>query len=110
MFTRQPADAPTALRPVEPGTIARIRRATVAVMFVVVFCGGVVVDRLAWQGGSDAGASSSLTDLPEFQTLQQTWDAIQDNYVDTGALDTDALIYGASRGMVDALGDTGHTT
>jgi carboxyl-terminal processing protease len=98
------------MRPIEPGASARIRRAALGVMFVVAFSGGVVADRVVWQGGSDAGASSSLTDLPEFQTLQQTWNAIQDNYVDTKALDSKALIYGASRGMVDALGDTGHST
>jgi carboxyl-terminal processing protease len=94
----------------EPGTVAKIRRATLALVMVVVFCGGVAVDRYAWQGGHDAGASSSLQDLPQFQTLVETWDTIHQNYVDTSAIDDQALIYGASRGMVDALGDTGHST
>jgi carboxyl-terminal processing protease len=79
-------------------------------MLVVVFCSGMAVDRLIWPGGSNATASSSLKDLPEFQTLLQTWDTIHDNYVDTDAIDDEALIYGASKGMVDALGDTGHST
>src|SRR5262245_53172379 len=93
-----------------PGAVARIRRATLAMVLVVVFCAGVAADRLVWQGGDSAGASSWLLDLPAFQTLQQTWDTIHDNYVDTAAIDDKALIYGASRGMVDALGDTGHST
>ncbi|MEA2598847.1 MAG: carboxyl-terminal processing protease [Thermomicrobiales bacterium] len=100
---------PTTAGP-EPGTVARIRRATLAMVLVVVFCGGVVADRLVFQGGSGAGASSSLQDLPEFQTLLQTWDTIHQNYVDTDAIEDKALIYGASRGMVDALGDTGHSS
>lgn len=105
MFTR-----PQPSRSIEPGTAAKIRRATLAMVLVFVFCGGVAVDRFAWQGGHDAGAASSLQDLPQFQTLVQTWDAIHQHYVDTGAIDDQALIYGASRGMVDALGDTGHST
>jgi carboxyl-terminal processing protease len=100
----QPTTAP------EPGTAAKIRRATLAMVMLVVFCGGVAVDRFAWQGGGDAGAASSLQDLPQFQTLVETWDAIHQHYVDTSAINDQALIYGASRGMVDALGDTGHST
>src|SRR5215213_3615529 len=100
---------PDASQPM-PGAVARIRRATLAMVLVVVFCAGVAADRFVWQGGDNAGASSSLMDLPEFQTLLQTWDTIHDNYVDTAAIDDKALIYGASRGMVDALGDTGHST
>jgi carboxyl-terminal processing protease len=94
----------------EPGTVVKIRRAALAMVMVVVFFGGVAVDRFAWEGGHDAGASSSLQDLPQFQTLVETWDTIHDHYVDTSAIDDQALIYGASRGMVDALGDTGHST
>jgi carboxyl-terminal processing protease len=81
-----------------------------ALLLVFVFCGGVVADRVAWQGGRSVGANSAMTDLPEFQTLLDTWNTIHDNYVDTKAINDEELIYGAAKGMVDALGDTGHST
>lgn len=101
---------PPPLTTAAPGAVAKIRRAALAAVMIAVFCSGVAVDRFAWQGGHDAGASSSLQDLPQFKTLVETWDTIHQNYVDTSAIDDKALIYGASRGMVDALGDTGHST
>jgi carboxyl-terminal processing protease len=41
------------------------------------------------------------------------WQALQlirDKYVGRGELDDKTLVYGAIRGMIDALGDTGHST
>lgn len=87
----------------------RGRHALVAVALAGTFGAGVTVDRLAWDGGPGAGASSSLVDRPEFRALQETWDAIQAHYVDPSAIDDAALIYGAARGMVETLGDTGHS-
>jgi carboxyl-terminal processing protease len=96
--------------PASPRRLSLVRRGSMALLLAFVFCGGVAADRFAWQGGSGAGASSSLTDLPEFQTLLETWNTIHDNYVDTDAIDDEELVYGAAKGMVDALGDTGHST
>jgi carboxyl-terminal processing protease len=79
-------------------------------LLVVAFGLGVVVDRVVWTNGASVGAESSLSSQPEFATLQQTWDLIHQNYVDSKAIDDQQLIYGAARGMVDALGDTGHST
>lgn len=44
-----------------------------------------------------------------FGVFWEAWGIVQDNFVDRGALDTTALTYGAIRGMVNALGDEGHT-
>ena len=88
----------------------RLKRIVLAVVLVATFGAGAVSDRIVGDGGSDAGAASSLTDLPEFQTFQETWDLIHENYVDEEAIDDKALIYGATKGMVESLGDTGHTT
>lgn len=74
------------------------------------FGAGIGAERYGLSGSNDAGANSSLTDLPAFQTLQQTWDLIHSDYVDVDAIDDEALIYGAATGMVDALGDDGHST
>jgi carboxyl-terminal processing protease len=44
-----------------------------------------------------------------FRLLAQAWNIIQQNYVDRSAVVTNTLTYGAINGMVDALGDTGHS-
>ena len=80
-----------------------------ALTLVLVFGAGVGVERIAWRGGTDAGAASSFTEAPEFAILQQTWDTIHAEYVDEAALDDRELIYGAAEGLVEALGDTGHS-
>jgi carboxyl-terminal processing protease len=102
------AEKPQPLR--EQAKLGRFRNAAMALVLVLTFGAGVGVDRFVWNGGSDAGASSSLTDLPEFQTFQTTWDLIHDNFVDTNSIDDSKLIYAATSGMVDALGDTQHST
>ena len=45
----------------------------------------------------------------DFSLIQEAWDVVQKNYVDRPALQEEALTYGAIDGMVNALGDTGHT-
>lgn len=82
---------------------------------VIVFClvtgfgGGLLVS-----AGDDlsqpAGANSSLIDHPDADVLLDTWDLIQNHYVDQSAAEERELIYGASTGMVEALGDTGHSS
>ncbi|MCX6003863.1 MAG: S41 family peptidase [Chloroflexi bacterium] len=46
----------------------------------------------------------------DFQLINQAWDLIQNNYVDQAAAKPQNLTYGAIGGMVDSLGDTGHST
>ena len=46
----------------------------------------------------------------DFSLMAEAWNAIQTHYVDRSALRPRALTYGALSGMVDALGDTGHST
>jgi carboxyl-terminal processing protease len=41
--------------------------------------------------------------------INEAWKLIQQQYVDRDALQGQELTYGAIRGMVDALGDTGHS-
>ncbi|MEJ7762685.1 MAG: S41 family peptidase [Thermomicrobiales bacterium] len=56
-----------------------------------------------------AGAAQDLSDADDFEILEDTWTAIQENYVDLDSVDEEVLIYGAATGMVEALGDTGHS-
>ena len=57
----------------------------------------------------DVLAESSLTGRAEFATLEETWDLIHAQWPDPDKLDDAALIYGAARGMIDAIGDEGHS-
>lgn len=62
---------------------------------------------LGWIGSM--GCASARKE-PDFQLMGQAWDTIQQEYVNRRALDSRELTYGAISGMVDALGDTGHST
>lgn len=86
-------------------------RATVLTLLVILsFTAGAGVDRIGWLGSSGASAGSSFTDIPQFQTLVETYDAIRAHYVDSKDISDEELLYGAASGMVNALGDTGHST
>ncbi len=47
---------------------------------------------------------------PDFGLVAEAWNTIHKVYVDRPAVKNRALTYGAISGMVDALGDTGHST
>jgi len=46
---------------------------------------------------------------PQFSIFWQAWDIVHRNFIDRSALDPTNLTYGAIRGMLNALGDEGHT-
>jgi carboxyl-terminal processing protease len=46
---------------------------------------------------------------PNFRLMAQAWNTIQRVYVDRNAIKPQLMTYGAISGMVDALGDTGHS-
>lgn len=58
----------------------------------------------------NANASTMLTQLEEFQIVEETYDTIRSSYVLADEFSDQDLMYGASRGMIDALGDEGHST
>ena len=62
---------------------------------------------LGWFGAM--GCASSRHE-PDFDLMGQAWDTIHEEYVNRRALESKELTYGAISGMVDALGDTGHST
>ena len=55
------------------------------------------------------GRVNAVEQPAEFRVFWQTWDLVQRNFVDREALDATRLTYGAIRGMIQALGDEGHT-
>lgn len=72
-------------------------------MLVLGLIGGVAVDQIAGAAFRSADAG------PNFRLIAQAWDLIHEHYVDRAAERPRTLTYGAISGMVDSLGDTGHT-
>ena len=66
---------------------------------------GIIVDRQVLNVSAAAPAPAG----PDLQLIQDAWQTIQQRYVDRSALQSQALTYGAISGMVDALGDSGHS-
>ena len=64
---------------------------------------------LALPAGSATGAPAS-SEAAGFDTFWEAWDIVHDRFIDRQALDATELEYGAIRGMIEALGDEGHTT
>lgn len=75
-------------------------------VFVFGLTGGVILDRYV----NVAHAATSTDSKPDTELLLQAWRIIDENFVDRSAVDQQRLTYGAITGMVDSLGDTGHTS
>lgn len=88
-----------------------LRALVTAAMLVIAIGAGIGIDRYLLEF-SPAGAQSgdALGELNEYGILSDTYDLIRENYVESDEVTDEQLIYGASRGMIDALGDEGHST
>lgn len=80
----------------------------VLLLLVAGLAGGVVLDRQVLStfvplSTMPAGAEEG------FALMAEAWNTIEESYVDRSAVETQRLSYGAISGMVDALGDTGHS-
>jgi carboxyl-terminal processing protease len=60
--------------------------------------GGVWLDRLADAAGA-----------PDYRLINEAWSDIRQDFVERASLSPTTVTYGAIAGMVDALGDTGHS-
>lgn len=69
--------------------------------------GGVALDRLVLL--NNATPTEPADARPVFGTFWQAWRLVQQHYVDPAAATPRKLTDGAIAGMLDALGDTGHT-
>lgn len=83
-------------------------RIGLVVLLASVFLTGVLAGGVI--GPRETGASGSLGDQEGFATLQQVWDLIHDQFVDPASVDDQTLLFGAARGMVESLGDPGHSS
>jgi carboxyl-terminal processing protease len=85
--------------------------AVIIVLIVVVFASlgaGIFIGSNGF--GVLAGSASNRDEPEEFGIFWQAWNTVQENFVDQTALDAQVMTYGAIRGMVQALGDEGHTS
>jgi carboxyl-terminal processing protease len=88
--------------------------AVVCVMMLASFTAGAFLGgplaRVQAQSGWQFTNRFSIAQPEEFDVFWQAWDIVQDNFVDQEALNDTQLTYGAIEGMLNALGDQGHTT
>ncbi len=87
------------------GPSARMPRpAFLLLLYLVLGMGaGVIFDRWVLLAFMPSNAVS------DFRLMAQAWNTIQHYYVDRAAVKPKVLTYGAISGMVNALGDTGHS-
>jgi carboxyl-terminal processing protease len=85
--------------------ITRRLRTRGALRLALALISGIV---LGWVGAMGC-ASTSTQEERDFRLMSQAWGLIERHYVDRAAVKPEELTYGAISGMVDALGDTGHS-
>ncbi len=76
-------------------------------VFLFGLTGGVMLDHYVMVASA---ASPTADSRPNTDLLLEAWRLIDRYYVDRAAVEEPRLTYGALTGMVDALGDTGHST
>ncbi|MFP5342296.1 MAG: S41 family peptidase [Candidatus Limnocylindria bacterium] len=89
----------------------------VVLVLVATFSAGIGIGRMAAPTGNASGPVPSPASGPgpsgtvptDFALIRDAWDVLHEQYVGRSELDDRALIYGAIRGMTEAVGDTGHT-
>jgi carboxyl-terminal processing protease len=84
------------------------RTLMMSILLIVAMGVGAGLDRVLIETGI-VGAATQLTNSEDFTILEETYDAIRNNYVLEEDISDQELIYGAARGMVEALGDEGHS-
>jgi carboxyl-terminal processing protease len=78
------------------------------IVFLLIFASGLVV---GWSGVLPNPISGQPAGVPhDFRPFWEAWRLVEDRYVDREAVSADRLKDGAISGMLNALGDTDHTT
>jgi carboxyl-terminal processing protease len=79
-----------------------------AILFFVVFGLGTGTG-ISIQRNDLKTLTVSEDSIAEFQLVEDAWNITRDNYVDMTATQPKTLAYGTIAGMIDSLGDTGHS-
>lgn len=83
-----------------------------ALVFMLTLSGGAFLAGItAERGGLLPGSvRTEPTDLEEqFSVFWEAWDLVEENFVDRSEVDPQDMTYGAIEGMLNSLGDQGHT-
>lgn len=78
-----------------------------SILLVCVFAGGIYFERA--QEVAQAAPNAAATPAPDFGVFTRVWNLVYEQYVDRAAIDPKKMMYGAISGMLDSLGDSGHT-
>jgi carboxyl-terminal processing protease len=84
------------------------KRLTVTLIVLSLMVGSFVLGNLNGYMTRSAQAQDQ-TPPAEFDLFWEAWNVVQNNFVDRDELDDTDMTYGAIRGMLDSLGDQGHT-
>jgi carboxyl-terminal processing protease len=76
-------------------------------LLVVVFLGGILAERSGWIPGSRAYVPAQVGKT--FDPFWEAWARVEKYYVDRQAVQPVRMTEGAIEGMLDSLGDIGHT-
>jgi carboxyl-terminal processing protease len=76
-------------------------------MLALGFIGGVQADRAGLLPGVPSTEPADVTET--FSVFWQAWNLVQRHYVERPSIDPTKMTRGAIEGMLDSLGDTGHT-
>lgn len=82
------------------------RNVVMSVLIVAAMFVGAGLDRVLIEVGT---ASDRLTGASNYSIIGETYEVIRDNYVLQADFTDEELVWGAASGMVDTLGDTGHS-
>jgi carboxyl-terminal processing protease len=82
-----------------------------AAVFVALVCclAGAAGGFLGRQAMIASGRPPSSDVEEQFEIFWEAWNTAEKHYVDPEAVDPEGMTYGAIQGMLDALGDVGHT-
>jgi carboxyl-terminal processing protease len=109
--TDRPAWAPPREERSRAGMPSVVKTVAAVIVLVAVFAAGIGVGKSDGSGtaGGSGGVAVPASLPPEFAAYTEAWQILHDNYVDPSALDPKKLTYGSIDGLVQAVGDTGHT-
>jgi carboxyl-terminal processing protease len=88
-------------------TSAPWRPATLIVLLLPAFVGGILTERYGVLPGAGAHEPPGLTRT--FAPFWEAWALVQRDYVDRQAVKPEHMTQGAIKGLLDSLGDQGHT-
>lgn len=109
----QPEQAEYGARAAAPRRRHLWLRGIAAIVIVLVLVGGGFIAGLAASPATVQPASAPSAEptsvTSTFNVFWQAWNLVEQHYVDRTAIDPTTMTYGAISGMLNSLGDVGHT-